>query len=56
MDVRLVDIIFSSYVIPVLILEDIENIKLLLIVICSICASIVIWGCENDFEQYFKYL
>ena len=56
MDVRLVDIIFSPYMIPILILEDIERIKLLLIVIWSICATIVIWGCENDFKQYFKYL
>ena len=56
MDVRLVDIIFSPYMIPILILEDIERIKLLLIVNWSICASMVIWGCENDFEWYFKYL
>ena len=56
MDVRLVDIIFSPCMIPILILEDIEMIKLLLIVIWSICASMVIWGCENDFEWYFKYL
>ena len=53
---RLVDIIFSPYMIPILILEDIERIKLLLIVIWSICASMVIWGCENDIKQYFKYL
>ena len=52
MDVRLVDIIFSPFMIPILILEDIERIKLLLIVIWSICASIVIWGCENDFEWF----
>ena len=56
MDVRLVDIIFSPYMIPILILEDIERIKLLLIIIWSICATMVIWGCENDFKQYFKYL
>ena len=56
MDVSPVDTICGHYMIPVLNLEDIEKIKLLLIVIWSIFASVVIWGYEYDFEQYFKYL
>jgi len=38
MNVKLVDTICGHYMISVLILEDIEKIKLLLIVIWSICA------------------